>query len=394
MMKTADRRAAGIAVAVWIIATIAVLDFLRAASQLLIPVVLAVLISYIFEPAVAWLSQHRVPRLAGTSVLMVAVLALGGWGGYSLRDDAIQAAESLPEAARRARQMVVSQAGSGPGASIQRAAEELRGESAPTGSSGDQRQQPTAASGQQPSQSSATAPGSSARAGRTSSQQQGSQGEIDPNIAGVIQRGVGSVFALAGHLTVIVFLVFFLLVSGAHVRARIVEVVGPDADRRRTAATIIDDINAQVQRFLVVRLITAAIVGALTWAVLAWMGVQYAAVWGIFAGVFNSIPYFGPIIVSGGLLIVGLVQGGGTSQALQMAGAALVITSLEGWLLTPPLMGKAERMSALAVFLGLLLWTWVWGAWGTILAVPMLVIVKSVADHVPRLKSIGRLMAP
>jgi predicted PurR-regulated permease PerM len=62
---------------------------------------------------------------------------------------------------------------------------------------------------------------------------------------------------------------------------------------------------------------------------------------------------------------------------------------------TVPLwMGKAERMSALTVFLGLLLWTWIWGAWGTILAVPMLVIVKSIADHVPRLRPIGRLMAP
>lgn len=77
-----------------------------------------------------------------------------------------------------------------------------------------------------------------------------------------------------------------------------------------------------------------------------------------------------------------------------MSGAAIVITSIEGWLVTPPLMGKAERMSALAVFLGLLLWTWVWGGWGTILAVPMLVVMKSVADRVERLKPVGRLMAP
>jgi predicted PurR-regulated permease PerM len=51
-------------------------------------------------------------------------------------------------------------------------------------------------------------------------------------------------------------------------------------------------------------------------------------------------------------------------------------------------------MSALAVFLGLLLWTWVWGAWGTVLAVPMLVVIKSVSDHVPPLKPLGSLMAP
>jgi predicted PurR-regulated permease PerM len=115
---------------------------------------------------------------------------------------------------------------------------------------------------------------------------------------------------------------------------------------------------------------------------------------GIAAGVFNSIPYFGPIIVSGGLFLVRLVQDGGTAQAFRMTGAALVITTLEGWLLTPPLMGKAEDMNALAVFLGLLFWTWIWGAWGTILAVPMLVIVKAVADHTPSLKPLGRLMAP
>lgn len=77
-----------------------------------------------------------------------------------------------------------------------------------------------------------------------------------------------------------------------------------------------------------------------------------------------------------------------------MAGAALVITSLEGWLLTPLLMGKAERMSALAVFLGLLLWTWVWGAWGMLLAVPMMIVIKSVADHIESAKPVGRLMAP
>jgi predicted PurR-regulated permease PerM len=213
-------------------------------------------------------------------------------------------------------------------------------------------------------------------------------------LTSLIQSGATAIFTFGGNVAVIFFLVFFILISGTHVKARIIEVSGPDEDSRRTAAKIIDDIDQQIQRFLLVRLITAVVVALATWLVLLWMGVENAAVWGTLAGVFNSIPYFGPIIVSGGLFIVGLVQGGGMSQALQMSGAALLITSLEGYLLSPPLMGKAERMGALAIFLGLLLWTWIWGAWGTILAVPMLVIVKSVADHIPRLKPIGRLMAP
>src|SRR5262245_7477644 len=116
--------------------------------------------------------------------------------------------------------------------------------------------------------------------------------------------------------------------------------------------------------------------------------------WGLLAAVFNSIPYFGPVVVSAGLFAAGIAEVGGLVPALQMSGAAIVITSLEGWLLTPPLMSKVERMNALAVFMGLLLWTWVWGAWGTVLAVPVLVVIKSIADHVRPLRAVARLMAP
>jgi predicted PurR-regulated permease PerM len=189
------------------------------------------------------------------------------------------------------------------------------------------------------------------------------------------------------------FLIYFLLASADHVKRRLVEVAGRDADGRRKATRIIEEINTQIQRYLLVLLVTAIIVAVATWAALAALGVQHALMWGALAGLFNSIPYFGPVIVSGGLFVVGLAQGD-AAQGFRMAGAAIAITSLEGWLLTPLLMGKAERMSALAVFLGLLLWTWLWDAWGTILAVPMLVVLKSVADQVEFLKPVGRLLAP
>lgn len=114
---------------------------------------------------------------------------------------------------------------------------------------------------------------------------------------------------------------------------------------------------------------------------------------GVLAGVFNSIPYFGPIIVAGGLAVVGVMQFGTTTKALGVSAAVLAITGLEGWLLEPPLMGRAERMNVLAVFIGLLAWSWIWGAWGTILAVPMLAVIKAVCDHVEDLNPIGRLLA-
>lgn len=325
--------------ALWILAVLATVFFLRAAQSVVIPIAIAVLFSYALEPVVASLERHHMPRLAGAAIVLLLILGAGAAGAYALRNDVTQLIEALPIALQRARDMVISHLG------VAQVAQE-----------------------------------------------QGA--ETGTMTSALVQRGVAAVFALAGHFVVVLFLIYFLLISRHQVRDRMVEIAGPDPRRRRLTSTIIDDINAQIQRYLLVLVVTAAIVGVATWGVLAWMGVQHAAMWGILAGVFNPIPYFGPVIVCGGLLAVGVAQGAGISQALQMSGAALVITSLEGWLITPPLMGKAEHMSALAVFVGLLVWTWVWGAWGTILAVPMLVVIKSVADHVEPLQPMGRLMAP
>jgi predicted PurR-regulated permease PerM len=346
-------------IAIWILVALGTLWFLRVAQSLLIPIALAILISYALEPCVAWLQRHHIPRIIGSGAVLMVVLGSIVTGGYTLRDDVSQFVESLPKAAERARDIVASQLGSGAEV-LSKVTGTLGGESASANESG---------------------------AGETT----GTSGAIAGSL---LQRAVSVSLAFAGHLVVIVGLVFFLLLSGHHVRNRLVEVTGADERQRKTTTAIIDDINAQIQRYLLVLLLTAAIVGVSTWLVLAWIGTQHAAMWGLLAGVFNSIPYFGPVLVSGGLFVIGIVQGGGVSEALQMSGAAIVITSLEGWLITPPLMGKVERMSALVVFLGLLLWTWVWGAWGTVLAVPMLVIVKSFADHVERLRPVGRLMAP
>jgi predicted PurR-regulated permease PerM len=253
----------------------------------------------------------------------------------------------------------------GPAASIQQATAELQG----------------AASGS----------GDSSRGG--SAAQPSTAVSHAPTAATLLERGATSALGLVGNAVTIVFLVFFLLAAGDHFSRRLIEVAG-DAEHRKIATRIVRDINGQIQRFLLVRAATGAIVAAATWGALVLLHTPQAAVWGLLAGMFNSIPYFGPIIVSGGLLVVGLVQSGQLSHALWMSGAALVITSLEGWLLTPPLLGKTERMSAVVIFLGLLFWTWVWGPWGTLLAVPMLVIMKAVADHVESLRWMSRLMAP
>jgi predicted PurR-regulated permease PerM len=87
-----------------------------------------------------------------------------------------------------------------------------------------------------------------------------------------------------------------------------------------------------------------------------------------------------------------LMQFGSATPALWVSAGALAITSIEGWLIAPPLMGRAEHMNVIAVFLGLLIWSWIWGVWGTILAVPMLAVIKAVADHIHPLQPFGELL--
>jgi predicted PurR-regulated permease PerM len=110
------------------------------------------------------------------------------------------------------------------------------------------------------------------------------------------------------------------------------------------------------------------------------------------AGIFNSIPYYGPLVVSGGLSAVALLQFGTVGRALSVAGVSLVITTLEGSLLTPTLMGKVAEMNHVTVFAGLLFWSWIWGVWGMLLAVPIMMVIKVVCGHVEGLQPIGRFM--
>ena len=95
---------------------------------------------------------------------------------------------------------------------------------------------------------------------------------------------------------------------------------------------------------------------------------------------------------SGGLFAVGLAQGGDAPHALTIAPAALVITSLEGWLLTPWLTSRTARTNEVAIFVGLIFFGFVWGIWGTLLAVPMLVAIKAFCDRIEDLKPIGELL--
>jgi predicted PurR-regulated permease PerM len=98
------------------------------------------------------------------------------------------------------------------------------------------------------------------------------------------------------------------------------------------------------------------------------------------------------VVVTAATALFALLQFGSLQMALLVGGIALLITSLEGNLLTPWLTSRASRMNAVAVFISLLLWGWLWGVWGLLLGMPIMMVVKAVCDRVEDFQPVGELL--
>ncbi|MBS1817231.1 MAG: AI-2E family transporter [Acidobacteria bacterium] len=351
--------------AITMMAVIAAVLVLQYAQSVFIPLVLGLLISYALDPAVTRLERWRVPRSVGAGALLLLLLGAGGGLLYQLRGQAQQIIQQLPEGARHLRQTLEQQQGSTTDAlqKVQQAATELQ-------------------------KAAASATPEPVKPGVTRVQIE----DRPFDVGDYVMWGSMGIATAAGQLLLIMFLAYFLLATGDLYRRKLVKIVGPSLTKKKITVQILQEIDRQIESFLLVQVFTSAVVGTATWIAFRWIGLEQAAMWGLMAGVFNSIPYVGPVIVSGGTAVVAFLQFGTIEMTLLTSAVALVITSLEGFLLTPWLTSRAARMNPVAVFVGLLFWGWVWSVWGMLLAVPMLMVVKAVCDHVEDFKGVGELL--
>ena len=182
------------------------------------------------------------------------------------------------------------------------------------------------------------------------------------------------------------------MLSGDTFRRKLIKLAGPSLSRKKVTLQALHEISGQIQRYLQVQLLTSLLVGILTGLALLALGLDNAAVWGVVAGVLNMVPYVGSLITAAASALVAFLQFGSINMALAVGSASVVIHTLVGNLLTPWLTSRASRLSPVAVFMGLLVWGWLWGVWGLLLGIPILMIVKSVCDRVEDLKPIGEFL--
>jgi predicted PurR-regulated permease PerM len=341
-----------------VIAAILTLAAFRYGREVLAPLLLGVLAAVALAPLVRALSR-AVPRWIAAAIVVIGITGALGFAAWALSDDVAAFSRRLPSIVRDVRAAIQS---ASPRQSLirqlQQAVTELEQTATPAK-------------------------------------------PIDATPVTIVetvdvQRQMMTYARSAGgHLStaiLLLFLIYFLLSEGELFKQKLVKLSGERLSQKKVTVQMIDEITAQIGRFVFYQFWSGLLVGLVTWLVFAWLGVRYAGLWGVAAGVMNCIPYFGPTIIMVASSAAALMQFRSVSMVALVALASLAITALEGFLLAPIALGRAASVNSVAIFVAVMFWGWLWGPLGLILAVPVLMIFKTVADHVESMSGISELL--
>lgn len=361
-----------------VLAVLAAIFALQWAQAFLIPLVLGVFISLILDSIVTWMAKWKIPRAIGAAVLLTALIGLVGYSSSTLEDGAEAILDQLPQAVG-----ILSEAlrggGSGEGAfdKVQKIAAEIE-----------------KAASEEASDFPAPVAARDIGLADTNTPDITRVEIVEPSwdLRNFLVAGSMGAATAIGQAVMVLFLVYFLLVSGDLFKRKLAKIAGPTLGERRLTIEILNDVNTLIKRSLLVKTMASIIVGVAAWITLYWIGLEQAAVLGLTIGVLNFIPYLGPAIGIGITALVALLQFETLDMALLTGVSVLAINSIEGLLLVPWLTSRTSQMNAVAIFVGLLFWAWLWGPWGLLLGIPITLLIKAICDRIERLKPIGVLM--
>ncbi|KFN50142.1 AI-2E family transporter [Arenimonas composti] len=184
-----------------------------------------------------------------------------------------------------------------------------------------------------------------------------------------------------GAIFAVLLLTFSFLVFGDDLLNKLLA-LRPTRRQRKLTVEIVDQIQGDLSRYMLTICATSSILGVATAAWLYWLGVEDPLLWGVLAALLNLTPFVGPLVMMALLALVGLSEFDTLGAAALPATGFIILHGLESQLLTPLVLGRTMRINPLAIILWLLVWGWLWGVVGLLVAVPMLVCLKIVAARV------------
>jgi predicted PurR-regulated permease PerM len=332
-----------------LLAVLAVFYTLFLAREFLLPVILALLLALLLNPLMHPLRQLRLPDAICAAIVVFGLIGAIAGTGYALSTPAAKWVQEAPG--------VLYQ--------LQRKVNALRQTVREVSQTAEQVERLAQSPNKPPVV-----------------QLQG-QGLRDIILARLRSIAIGTVMAT--------FLLYFMLASGDRFQRKLLSTMPTFRDKRRTL-----EISRHVQREVSAYLFTFALINiglaTVTSLTMYLLGLPNPVLWGALAGVLNFVPYLGPATVLTVLAIVATLTFDQLHAILLPPGAFLIITSLEGQLLTPMILGRRLALSPIVIFLGLIFWGWLWGVLGALLAVPIMVSIKIVCDHIEPLQPIGIMM--
>ncbi|MBK7593184.1 MAG: AI-2E family transporter [Betaproteobacteria bacterium] len=354
-------------VALTILAVIAVVVALELAEAFFVSLLLGILLAYTLNPIVVYVERIRVPRVVATVIVMLGMLSALAFGAYSLRGQVQAIIEQLPDAAK----------------TFSGALARLR----TTPSANIQKMQSAAAEVEK-----ATAQATGVPSPRKQSAIHVVVDEPGFKFGNLLLVGSMGAFGLIGQAIMILFLTFFLLLGGDTFKRKVVRLAGPTLSKRKITVKILDDINASIQKYLFMLLVTNVLVAVLAWIAFRWIGLPNAGAWAVASGLLHVVPYLGPAVTAAATGMAAFMQFESFGMMFLVGGVSLGIATVVGTFVTTWMTGRIAHMNSAAVFISLLFWGWLWGIWGMFLSIPIVVIAKVIASHVEQLQPVADLL--
>jgi predicted PurR-regulated permease PerM len=329
-----------------------------------------VFIAYTLSPVVAWLERWHIRRAVGATLVTVAIVAAMAGVLYRVQGEIVNIVDELPALTHKITKLLTD-TGNGQRSTIQQmqaAAAEIEQATANVGADAARRAALKRA-----------APAAAATGGGF-------------RVMDWLLAGSMGLATLVSQATMVVFLVFFLLLAGDTFKRKLVKLTGPSLTRKKVTVHILEDINTSIQAYMFMLLVTNGLLALLMWLALTAIGLENAGAWAIFAGLMHIMPYFGPLLITTATGAVAFMQFESLRMVLLVAGASLGIATLVGTVVATWMTGRIARMNPAAVFVSLLFWGWLWGVWGLLLGVPVVVVVKVVAERVEGMEVLAELL--
>ena len=347
-----------------VLAICAAIAIARIAQPFLVPVIMGILLSYTLRPLVSLLERTRIPRFAAATLVIVILVSLISATAYAVRDDVNDWVAELPAAARKLRHAVADSARQSPGpmTNVKAAAEELAKAAA------------------------------EATTGKAAAPEPPKAG-VSAQFQEFVQEQSGKALGVIAEMSVALLLALFLLAAGDTFRRKLAKIAGASLARRRVTVEVLNEIDGQIQGYLITLLITNILIALATWGALVLLHVPNAGILAAVTGIVHVVPYAGTVVAAAVIGIATFVETGSLGDTVIAMTVIVGIAAAIGMGLQTWMQGKASNMNPVAVFIALLFFGWLWGGWGLLLGVPILAVLKSIADRVEAMQPISELLS-